>query len=161
MPTAGTTPATSAACHADGFLTLRGRKKDMLALPDGQKVYPEDVEAVLATRPARARRRRSSAGRRAAISRSTPCSCSTIRRRPTPIVRDANAQLGAHQQIRGFTIWPDEDFPRTHTLKVKKHVVLDRLATMAGLGASRAGVDRPVRGGRARAGEPPSTRWSC
>ena len=32
---------------ADGFLTLRGRKKDMLAMPDGTKVYPEDIEAVL------------------------------------------------------------------------------------------------------------------
>ena len=32
---------------ADGFLTLRGRKKDMIALADGQKVYPDDVEAVL------------------------------------------------------------------------------------------------------------------
>ncbi len=31
----------------DGFLTLRGRKKDMLAMPDGTKVYPEDIEAVL------------------------------------------------------------------------------------------------------------------
>jgi long-chain acyl-CoA synthetase len=48
------------------------------------------------------------------------------------VVRDANVQLGAHQQIRGFTIWPDDDFPRTHTLKVKKRVVLDRLAEMEG-----------------------------
>ena len=53
--------ATAAAIDADGWyhtgdlgaftdagmLTFRGRKKDMLALPDGQKVYPEDVEAVL------------------------------------------------------------------------------------------------------------------
>ncbi len=31
----------------EGMLTFRGRKKDMLALPDGQKVYAEDVEAVL------------------------------------------------------------------------------------------------------------------
>ena len=31
----------------DGFLVFRGRKKDMLALPDGQKVYAEDVEAIL------------------------------------------------------------------------------------------------------------------
>ena len=29
------------------MLTFRGRKKDMLALPDGQKVYAEDVEAIL------------------------------------------------------------------------------------------------------------------
>ena len=33
------------------MLTFRGRKKDMLALPDGQKVYPEDVEAVLRQDP--------------------------------------------------------------------------------------------------------------
>ena len=32
---------------AEGMLHFRGRKKDMIALPDGQKVYPEDVEAVL------------------------------------------------------------------------------------------------------------------
>ena len=31
----------------EGMLTFRGRKKDMLALPDGQKVYAEDVEAIL------------------------------------------------------------------------------------------------------------------
>ncbi len=43
---------------ADGFLTLRGRKKDMIALPDGQKVYPDDVEAVLVGDDAAARRRR-------------------------------------------------------------------------------------------------------
>ncbi len=36
---------------ADRMLTFRGRKKDMLALPDGQKVYPEDVEAVLRLDP--------------------------------------------------------------------------------------------------------------
>src|SRR5206468_2452218 len=29
----------------DGFLWLHGRKKDMIALPDGQKVYPDDVDA--------------------------------------------------------------------------------------------------------------------
>ena len=53
--------ATAAAIDADGWYhtgdlgALRptacsrsaGRKKDMLALPDGQKVYPEDVEAIL------------------------------------------------------------------------------------------------------------------
>src|SRR5438094_364771 len=35
----------------DGFLWLHGRKKDMIALPDGQKVYPEDVENVIAAHP--------------------------------------------------------------------------------------------------------------
>jgi long-chain acyl-CoA synthetase len=48
------------------------------------------------------------------------------------IIRDANARLAPHQQIRGYTVWPDPDFPRTHTLKVRKHEVLDRLALLAG-----------------------------
>ena len=53
------------AIRPDGMLTFRGRKKDMLALPDGQKVYAEDVEAILKDDP-ESRTRRSSAGRSAA-----------------------------------------------------------------------------------------------
>jgi len=115
---------------AEGFLTLRGRKKDMLAMPDGTKVYPEDIEAVLAhdTRlrdatvvgwqPPRGELRV-----QAVLLLDDPAVADAV-------VRDANVQLGAHQQIRGVTIWPDEDFPRTHTLKVKKRLVLDRLAEL-------------------------------
>ena len=39
----------------------------------------------------------------------------------------ANEQLAEHQRVRGFTVWPEEDFPRTHTLKVKKQVVIDAI----------------------------------
>jgi long-chain acyl-CoA synthetase len=45
-------------------------------------------------------------------------------------VRSANAALSPHQQIRGMTIWPDPDLPRTHTLKVRKPEVLARLAAL-------------------------------
>jgi long-chain acyl-CoA synthetase len=114
----------------DGFLTLRGRKKDMLAMPDGTKVYPEDIEAVLARDP---RLRDATVvgwqpprGELRVQAVLLVDDASVV----DAVVRDANAQLGAHQQIRGVTIWPDEDLPRTHTLKVKKRVVLDRLAEM-------------------------------
>jgi long-chain acyl-CoA synthetase len=43
------------------------------------------------------------------------------------VIQQANKQLASHQQIRGFTIWPEEDFPRTHTLKVKRLDVLSKL----------------------------------
>jgi long-chain acyl-CoA synthetase len=43
------------------------------------------------------------------------------------IVRDANARLSGSQQIRGWTIWPDDEFPTTPTQKVKKAVVIQRL----------------------------------
>jgi long-chain acyl-CoA synthetase len=47
-------------------------------------------------------------------------------------IQQANKRLATHQQIRGFTVWPDEDFPRTHTLKVKRQDVLTRLAEVRG-----------------------------
>ena len=121
---------------ADRFLTLRGRKKDMLAMPDGTKVYPEDIEAVLA-RDARLRDAtvvgwqppRGELRVQAVLLLDDPDVADAV-------VRDANAQLGAHQQIRGVTIWPDEDLPRTPTLKVKKRIVLDRLAELESGGAA-------------------------
>jgi long-chain acyl-CoA synthetase len=36
---------------ADGYLFLRGRSKCMILGPSGQNIYPEEVEAVLDTRP--------------------------------------------------------------------------------------------------------------
>jgi long-chain acyl-CoA synthetase len=118
---------------ADGFLTLRGRKKDMLALPDGQKVYPEDVEEVLA---------RDTRLRDATVVGWPPGQLLKVHAvllleegadgasLAQAIVREANGRLGAHQQIRSYTVWPDEDLPRTHTLKVRKPLVLERLAEL-------------------------------
>jgi long-chain acyl-CoA synthetase len=132
----------------DGMLTFRGRKKDMLALPDGQKVYPEDVEAVLRRDPrvtdasvvgwplgARLRVH-------AVLLVDDPSTADEI-------VRAANAELAPHQQIRGVTVWPDPDLPRTHTLKVRKPEVLARLAAMDS-------PDGPVITGPAPLGHGPS-----
>ena len=112
----------------DGFLTLRGRKKDMLAMPDGTKVYPEDIEAVLARDP---RVRDATVVGWQPPKGELKVHAVLLLDDPSlveAILRDANAQLGAHQQIRSHSIWPDEDLPRTHTLKVKKTLVLERLA---------------------------------
>jgi len=38
-------------------------------------------------------------------------------------VKAANAKLAQHQRVAGFRIWPEDDLPRTHTLKVKRDVV--------------------------------------
>jgi long-chain acyl-CoA synthetase len=46
------------------------------------------------------------------------------------VVTTANEHLAAHQQIRGSTVWPDDDLPRTHTLKVRKPDILARLADL-------------------------------
>ena len=113
----------------DGMLTFRGRKKDMLALPDGQKVYPEDVEAVLRLDPrvgdATVVGWPLGSGLRvhAVVLLEDPAAAGDV-------VRTANTVLAPHQQIRGATVWPDPDLPRTHTLKVRKPEVLARLAAL-------------------------------
>ena len=38
-------------------------------------------------------------------------------------MKAANASLGPNQRIAGWRQWPDEDFPRTHTLKIKRDPV--------------------------------------
>ena len=109
---------------ADGFLTLQGRKKDMLVMPDGTKVHPDDVEQVL-TRDARVRDATVVGLERAPGE--TQVHAALILRDPDEaeaVVREANRQLGGHQQIRGWTVWPDEEFPRNSSMKVLKHEVL-------------------------------------
>ena len=98
-------------------------------LPNGFNVYPEDIEnalriagirdsVVLETKPGsdrgdRARR----SGPRATPAPPDPAA---IRERLDAAVKAANATLGPNQRIAGWRLWPEEDFPRTHTLKVKR-----------------------------------------
>jgi len=38
-------------------------------------------------------------------------------------VKAANATLGPNQRIAGWRLWPELDFPRTHTLKIRRDQV--------------------------------------
>ena len=73
---------------------------------------------------------------------------------PEAIVSWANAQLAEQQHVRGFTVWPEEDFPRTHTLKVKKPVLIE---TLTGLTSARVVQDAVGRRLQARQ-DPTSAR---
>jgi long-chain acyl-CoA synthetase len=111
---------------ADGFLWLKGRKKDLIVLSDGQNVYPDDVETVLKRQVGVADavvlglQRDGLIRVHAAIIESVPGAAAEA-------VRSANAVLDARQQVMGFTVWPDADFPRTHTLKIRRPLVLEYL----------------------------------
>ncbi|HEV8229820.1 MAG TPA: AMP-binding protein, partial [Candidatus Limnocylindria bacterium] len=125
---------------ADGFLWLHGRKKDMIALPDGLKVYPEDIENVLAADP-RLQELATPLRPTLAVVVGLERAGEAVhvhavfvepkdRDVVTSIVRDANAKLSGSQQIRGWTIWPDDEFPTTPTQKVKKREVISRILSM-------------------------------
>jgi long-chain acyl-CoA synthetase len=122
----------------DGRLILSGRTKDRIVLPNGLKVYPEDLEnalrvaglrdtVVVETAPGRIEAvvlRKEADAELAEIPGS---------RRPADGDRDAaeraivdasvkaaNAALGPQQRIAAWRFWPDDDFPRTHTLKIRR-----------------------------------------
>ena len=110
----------------EGFLHIKGRVKDMIVLSSGQNVYPDDVQAVLNRHPSVTDSavvglpRGSSVEVHAALLLNDDVEAE-------PIVSWANDQLAEHQKVRGHTVWPGEDFPRTHTLKVKKPLLIDLL----------------------------------
>ena len=117
------------AINSAGMLTFRGRKKDMLALPDGQKVYAEDVENALREDP----RVKDAAIVGWPLGSSLKVHAVLLLEDPSQadeVIRSANTRLAPHQQIRGSTVWPDDDLPRTHTLKVRKPDILARLDSL-------------------------------
>ncbi len=109
----------------EGFLHLRGRKKDVIVLPNGQNVFPEDIEAVLRKHPAVIDATVVGLPKRSRVE--VHAALLLKDQAASEVVSWTNQQLADHQRIRGFTLWPQEDFPRTHTLKVRKGVVLDVL----------------------------------
>jgi long-chain acyl-CoA synthetase len=104
----------------DGRLYYIGRRKDLIVTSEGLNVSPDDVEAVLNRLPG--------VKDSAVVSIDDQVHASLIlsdggdhSAAAEDIVREANAQLETHQRIQHWSIWPQEDFPRTaSTLKTKR-----------------------------------------
>lgn len=110
----------------DGFLYIRGRKKYMIKGPSAQNVYPEDIEFELNK------------------IRGVKDSCVVGLEKPGGAVEiyavllldkenpanpddaafEANNKLASYQRISNWSVWSEEDFPRSATRKVKKEEVL-------------------------------------
>jgi hypothetical protein len=53
----------------------------------------------------------------------TDAELAALRARIEPMIRAANSRLSQFQRIDDFRIWPEADFPRTHTLKIRRSEV--------------------------------------
>ena len=123
-----------------GRLILSGRTKDRIVLPNGFNVYPEDLEnalrvaglrdsVVLETAPGRIEAVVLRSAADAEIAAAGTGASGAAGSRPTDeaeravvdsSVKRANGTLGPQQRIAGWRFWPEADFPRTHTLKIKR-----------------------------------------
>jgi long-chain acyl-CoA synthetase len=120
--------------NEDGLLYVRGRKDDMIVLPDGQNLYPEDIENALRRHPSVRDAAvfglpRESGLQLHAVILPQPhdSGIHVTAEEIAHAVRDINRTLANYQRVDSHQVWEDEDFPRTHTLKVKRAEVAKAL----------------------------------
>jgi long-chain acyl-CoA synthetase len=107
-----------------GRLYFKGRKKDVIVTAAGLNVYPEDVESAL--------------DRQSGVVQSVvfglegqngeePVAAIILKAGADAagIVEAANMLLAPYQQVRRWIVWPEPDFPRTATMKVRRNVVAE------------------------------------
>ncbi len=108
------------ALDKDGYLTVRGRKKEMIVTPEGLKVFPEDVELVM--------NQITGVRDSAVVGRERVHAVLVLEPGvdKDDVVRRANATLEEHQKIRAVSVWTAGDLPRTEGTGKLRHAAIQR-----------------------------------
>ncbi|MFH1026889.1 MAG: AMP-binding protein [Pseudomonadota bacterium] len=126
---------------SDGWLTIKGREKELIVTGSGINVYPDELEAVL--------------NRIAGVKESCVIGLDKgggeevhavlildgSGKAPEEIVSQANGSLDTLHRITGFTLWNEPEFPKTTTLKIKKFTVKEELKKGPAVGDSSVSQD--------------------
>lgn len=121
-----------------GNLYFKGRKKEVIVTAAGMKVYPEDIEQVFDRQP---EIKASAVIAAEGPGGPEPLAVLVLRRADADVkgvIDRANRSLAEHQHVRRWLVWPEEDFPRTSTQKIRKAFVAERALAASG-GAARPG----------------------
>lgn len=127
---------------AEGNLYFKGRKKNVIVTPAGMNVHPEDLEVAL---------RRQPEVRDCVVlgierdGNAEPCAVLLLQEPasdPATIVERANRGLAEFQHMRRCLVWPEEDFPRTGTLKPRVHLIREAVERAL----ARPGTSEPAEG---------------
>ena len=120
-----------------GRLVIKGRKKEMIATPQGLKVFPEDVERTLLAQPGV--KDAGVVGRRVDGEERVHAVLIVEPGADVPqIVRGANATLEDHQRVWSTSIWPGDALPRTEGTQKLKRRELHRWVAGEAAGAPAA-----------------------
>ncbi len=106
-----------------GYIWIEGRARDLIVLPSGLNLWPQDVEDALRGHPAV----------RDAVIVAVPTAAGGATHAylipsGSPIdiggiMSACNGRLAPHQRVASASWWPDADFPRTSTLKVRRNLL--------------------------------------
>jgi long-chain acyl-CoA synthetase len=119
---------------AEGRLSVKGRKKEMIVTPEGLNVFPEDVERVLDEIPGVKESAAVGKDRVHAVLVLEPGADADA------IVRAANSKLEDHQRIQGLSLWPERELPRTEgTGKLKRAAIWQWVSSGVAVGPARTG----------------------
>lgn len=111
----------------DGFLYITGREDFRIVLPNGQKVYPEDIERKLDAHPLVT----ASCVVGVEQEEGERVHAVVVTKYPNnleQIIKEVNRQLSSHEQIMEWGQWKGEDFPRTPILKIDRRKVAETVA---------------------------------
>jgi long-chain acyl-CoA synthetase len=116
-----------ASIDGQGNVWLQGRARDLIVLPSGLNVWPQDVEDALRAEPG--------VQDSAVVAVPTPGGGARLhayliptrpadrQTDPTLLLAKANSRLAPHQRVSSASWWTEADFPRTSTLKVRRHLL--------------------------------------
>ena len=135
---------------AAGNIFFKGRKKDVIVTAAGLNIHPEDIEAALNREPeiklcavVGIESARGPEPLAVLIMRDAGAD-------PTGAVERANLLLARHQQVRRWHIWPESDFPRTATQKVRKRDIIALISDEERTNDTSGGKGGKDEGGRIR-----------
>lgn len=118
---------------SSGNIFFRGRLKEVIVTAAGLNIHPEDIEAALDRQPEIT----ASAVVEAEGPRGPEPLAVLIMREgggdPRAAIERANETLSPAQRVRRWRVWPERDFPRTPTHKVRKRDILARIDDAARL----------------------------
>ena len=106
----------------DNYIYLKGRKKDIIITGTGLNVYPSDIEKVLNKFP--------EVKESCVLEKNDKIHAVLILKKKTDLnklVKGANSMLLAHQKISSYSLWHENNFPKTNTGKIKKFIVSEEL----------------------------------
>jgi long-chain acyl-CoA synthetase len=115
------------ALDEEGNLFFKGRKKEVIVTAAGMNVYPEDLEAAL---------RQQKEIRDCVVvglergGNAEACAVVILQAGngdASAIVARANETLAEYQRMRRWHVWPETDFPRNGTQKVRRGLVRDAI----------------------------------